>query len=126
MVMTRRWIPVGVCALGLAVLLGGCRATGDRPLQLLSGAGPAYPEAAREQGIEGFVLVRYDISVDGRVVRAQVTESEPPGVFDAAALAAVRSWTFNPAVVDGEPQPESGRVSRVAFKLESTDDYAEY
>lgn len=114
------------CMLLLMACVGGCAGGTNRPLQLVSGSGPAYPEAAREERLEGYVVVRYDISVDGRVVRARVARSEPPGVFDAAALAAVRSWVFNPAIVDGEPQAENGRESTVTFKIDGGDDYLEY
>ena len=116
-------------ALALTILfgvLGGCLAAQNRPLQLISGSGPSYPAAARAQGVEGYVVVRYDVTVQGRVSKARVVRAEPEGVFDEAALGAVRSWVFNPPVVDGEPQSEVGRESTVTFKLGSGDEYADY
>lgn len=102
--------------LALAVL-GGC-ASGPRPLVLLSGADLAYPAAARDAGIEGEVTVRYDVTVAGRVARAVVLAAEPPGVFEAAALAAVRSWRFRPPTDgDGNAAAAPGRVSVVRFRL---------
>ena len=100
----------------LLVCIGGCAAS-NRPLQLISGAGPVYPAEARAQGIEGSVQVRYDVSVDGRVTGAEVISSSPPGVFDDAAVAAVRSWRFNAPVRDGQPVAATGLVSTVEFKL---------
>ena len=109
-----------------ALLLAGCAGASNRPLQLVSGNGPSYPPAALAEGIEGFVVVRYNVTLQGRVSNARVVRAEPEGIFDEAALAAVRSWVFNPPLVDGEPQPEVGRESTVTFKLGSGDEYADY
>ncbi|MDH3643107.1 MAG: energy transducer TonB [Gammaproteobacteria bacterium] len=106
--------------------LGGCLTSPNRPLQLISGTGPAYPAAAQAQGVEGYVVVRYDVTVQGRVSKARVVRAEPEGVFDEAALGAVRSWVFNPPLVDGEPQSAVGRESTVTFKVGSGDEYADY
>jgi TonB family protein len=109
-----------------AWLLVGCLGASNRPLQLISGSGPAYPATARAQGVEGFVVVHYDVTRQGRVGNARVVRAEPAGVFEDAALTAVRSWVFNPPLVDGEPQPAVGRESTVTFKLGSGDEYADY
>lgn len=112
-----------MCSGALVVaLLAGCAAT-DRPLQLIAGAGQLYPPAALEQGIEGFVTVRYDVDIAGQVVAAEVVDSVPAGVFDQAALDAVRSWRFNPPVTNGVKQPAQGLESTLTFKLGGTDAY---
>ena len=103
----------------------GCAAD-NRPLQLISGAGQEYPAAARQQGIEGYVVVRYDVEVEGRVTGAQVVVSQPPGVFDEAALRAVRSWRFNAPMVEGVQQPARGLQSTLTFKLGDTGAYDDY
>lgn len=109
----------------LLVLLSGC-AGDQRPLQLLSGAGPIYPPQAKAQGLQGDVVVRYNVTAQGMVVDAEVVSSEPSGVFDAAALDAVNSWRFNAPVVDGVSQPSSGRQSTVSFRLDGADRYDNY
>ena len=111
--------------LALMFVLGAC-ASANRPLQLVSGAGPVYPQEARERGVEGEVAVRYDVSAAGRVVNARVVRSQPRGIFDEAALAAVRSWQFNAPIVDGEPTPARNRQSTVTFKLSNGDEYEGY
>ncbi len=112
--------------MAMALLLAGCLGASNRPLQLLSGSGPDYPAAARAQGLEGVVVVRYDISVQGRVANARIVRAEPAGVFEEAALTAVGSWVFNPRLVNGEPQREAGRESTVTFKLGSAAEYPDY
>lgn len=60
-----------------------------------------YPARARAKGIEGFVEVTMLIDTDGGVKDLQVLEAQPPGVFEDAALAALRNWTFRPAQYEG-------------------------
>ena len=109
-----------------AALVCGCAGSESRPVQLVSGSAAAYPEEARSQGVEGFVVVRYDVAADGRVVNARVVRAEPPDLFDDAALSSVRSWRFNAALVDGVPPSTKGVESTVTFKLGAGDEYADY
>ena len=115
-----------LCAALTVALLGACMADPNRPMQLVEDAGPAYPEAARAEGIEGWVQLRYDISIDGRVENLKVLESSPPGVFDAAAMAAVAQWRYRVAVIDGVPSPVSGVVSTLRFELGAAERYEGY
>ncbi|MFV2091015.1 MAG: TonB family protein [Pseudomonadales bacterium] len=115
-----------VLVAGILLVLGGCGGIQNRPIQLVSGSGPVYPKTANTAGVEGMVVVRYDVSVDGRVINARVDSSEPSGVFEAAALAAVRSWRYNPAIRDGEPIPVQNVLSTVRFLLDDGDVYDNY
>lgn len=108
------------------LLLAGCVSSGDRPLQLISGAGAPYPAQARERGIEGFVMVRYDVDPSGQVVNPTVVSAEPAGVFDEAAITAVAAWKYSPRMVDGRPVTVRGLTSRVSFKLDGGDVYEDY
>lgn len=119
--MNRKHILV-IC---LLAMLSGC--VGDqRPLQLVSGAGPVYPAQAKAQGLQGDVVVRYNVTAQGVVVDAEVVSSNPPGIFDNAALDAVNSWRFNAPVIDGVAQPSTGRQSTVSFRLDGADRYDDY
>ncbi|HZP94086.1 MAG TPA: TonB family protein [Burkholderiales bacterium] len=55
---------------------------------------PKYPPEAEAQHIEGRVKVRLSVELDGSVSNVEVLLSEPPGVFDAAVLEAVRQYKF--------------------------------
>ncbi|MFT5684029.1 MAG: protein TonB [Myxococcota bacterium] len=66
---------------------------------------PQPPGRARQKGISGVVVVSLLIGVDGRVQDIDVLESRPPGVFDDAAVTAVRQWRYQPARYQGEPVP---------------------
>jgi protein TonB len=66
---------------------------------------PQPPARARQKGISGVVVVSLLIGVDGRVQDIDVLESRPPGLFDEAAITAVRQWRYQPARYQGEPVP---------------------
>lgn len=90
-------------------LLGAQRAavmteeTVDRPPRPVRQLAPEYPRTARARNVQGSVRLAVLVDEAGRVADAQVLQSEPPGVFDAAALAAVRTWQFEPALYQGQP-----------------------
>lgn len=65
-------------------------------------AAPEYPAVAREAGMEGTVIVRALVGVDGRVVDASVAQGDIP-VLNDPAVASVRKWTFKPARASGAP-----------------------
>lgn len=78
---------------------------------------PNYPQRAITKGIEGFVDVQFDISVDGIPHNIQVVAAEPRGYFESAAESAVRRWKFQVPKVDGQAQPVKARVERIRFTL---------
>jgi protein TonB len=90
----------------------------------MSAGGMVYPESAHEKKVEGYVRVQYDVTIDGTVANPHVIESVPPGMFDDAALNAVRSWKFHPAIHDGKVVEAKDLVSRLDFKLGESEDYA--
>ncbi|MFZ1851643.1 MAG: energy transducer TonB [Nitrosomonas sp.] len=61
-----------------------------------------YPPAAKKNGIKGYVLLSVLVETDGSVNQVQVLESNPSGIFDAAALQGIRSWHFEPAKYKGD------------------------
>ena len=63
---------------------------------------PTYPEGMRQPRIEGHVLILALIGEDGSVERAHVLSKRNPP-FEKEALAAVRSWTYRPALQKGRP-----------------------
>jgi protein TonB len=62
---------------------------------------PAYPPRAVEFGLTGTVLVRARVAPDGATEETRVWRSSGHALLDAAAVAAVRRWAFEPASVDG-------------------------
>lgn len=69
---------------------------------------PKYPAYAAEHNLSGNVVMIVDVASDGSVSDAIVERSEPKGMFDEQALAAVKQWRFTPAMKGG--MPVAGRV----------------
>jgi protein TonB len=86
----------------------------DRPPRLIRKVKPVYPPDAFKKKVEGTVLVEIVIGADGRVVQARVLRSVPS--LDAAALAAVRQWTFAPAIKNGLAVATSA-LAPVSFQI---------
>ncbi|MBW8876226.1 MAG: energy transducer TonB [Acidobacteria bacterium] len=59
-----------------------------------------YPPEARKAGMQGTVIVEAIIDQEGCARRSRVLKGVPS--LDGAALAAVQSWTFQPATRDGK------------------------
>lgn len=115
----------GYLAVGLlAIVLAAC--VSSSPPQFVSGADMVYPPGAKAEGIEGYVVIRYDVTAQGMVANAEVVEAEPEGVFEEAALASIVHWRFRAATVGGKPVETPGLVSTLRFKLGTADEYPEY
>ena len=83
---------------------------------------PIYPGHALADAIEGFVVVEYRLTGDGRVVRPSVIASEPTGVFDAVVLRAVARREYARAApramtLSNGPTPARRLVRRFDFVL---------
>ncbi len=65
----------------------------------------AYPPELYRRKVEGTVVLKLYLTADGRVVpeSTAVTESSGNAELDKAALAAVDSMHFAPALKDGQP-----------------------
>jgi TonB family protein len=61
------------------------------PVRIVS---PVYPQRAKLAGIEGNVKLEFGIAADGTVSDIKVVGATPAGVFDTAAIAALKQWHF--------------------------------
>lgn len=55
-----------------------------------------YPADAFNQGIEGFVVVSFDVTQQGRVENLRLVDSDPRGVFEFGVIEAVQTWQYDP------------------------------
>jgi TonB family protein len=67
---------------------------------LLRRVEPEYPEEARQEGIQGSVVLEVHIGPDGFVEQIKVVSGEP--VLADAARMAVKQWRFKPHRVNGQ------------------------
>ncbi len=77
---------------------------------------PAYPEAAKAEGIQGPVVMETVISKSGTVDHVRVVEGDRQ--LRSAAEEAVLKWRFRPYVLNGQPVDVVTMV-RVDFRLGS-------
>lgn len=75
-----------------------------------------YPPAALRKGIEGFVVVMFDVTETGMVVNARVVSG--PAELHDAVIKATANWRYTPAKQDGKPIRYKGMTKRVQFRLE--------
>jgi TonB family protein len=61
-----------------------------------------YPESAREEGIQGKVLVKLIVDEKGNVSSTEVVQSVNEEL-DKAAVDAIKKTKFNPAMKDNKP-----------------------
>ncbi len=76
------------------------------PPTVISQVLPEYPPLARARGLEGVVVLRAVVDRQGSVEEGIAVEQSNP-FFDAAAIAALRRWRFQPG------KDESGQAVRV-------------
>lgn len=90
----------------------------DPPEVMATGGDLTYPAAARQKGIEGFVVIGVLVGANGSVQNVRVLESQPPGTFDRYATEFVQSWRFQPGRYKGDPV-STWVEQKVAFTLGS-------
>ena len=76
-----------------------------------------YPRKALRKGQEGFVVIEFDIDTDGGVLDPYVLESEPAGVFERAAIKAVRKWLYEAPSYNGVSVKVNNVQVKVSFNL---------
>lgn len=62
---------------------------------------PEYPQSALSHGVAGSVLLSFTVDAKGATRDVQVLQSTPSGVFDRAAVSAVKRWKYAPVMVNG-------------------------
>ena len=88
----------------------------DGPLVTVVRVLPVYPAKPLSRGLEGWVLVEFDVGPNGLVANAFVVESSN-GAFEQSALNAIRKFRFKARVVDGVPQRSTGLQNLFRFEL---------
>lgn len=89
----------------------------DGPLVALVRVAPVYPSRALTYGIEGYVVVQFDVTADGQVANVVIIESTD-SVFDSAAIKAAERFKFKPRVVDGLALASYGIQNMFRFTLD--------
>jgi periplasmic protein TonB len=76
---------------------------------------PGYPLLAVVRQLEGMVILEAMVDEEGRVESIRVLRF--PGVFEQAAVEAVRQWRYSPVILNGRPEKFILSVT-VSFRLD--------
>ena len=85
-------------------------------LKRLRAPSPEYPATAMTQRIAGSVTLEYTVDTGGEPRDVHVVEATPPGVFDQAAINAVKHWRYAPPLLNGAAVEVPVRT-RIRFEL---------
>lgn len=88
------------------------------PPRVASTAAPVYPQALRDAGIGGRVVVRGVVGIDGRVESAEVVCSSGNSTLDNNALSAFYKWRFSAAKNDAGQKVRCYFVQGFPFVIE--------
>ncbi len=67
---------------------------------LLTHADPLYPPIAKAAHVQGSVLLHVDVDIHGQITKVEAIGG--PAMLKAAAVDAVKQWTYTPFEVDGK------------------------
>lgn len=73
----------------------------------------SYPPLARASALEGFAVIEFGVSRQGKTIDPLVVDSEPPFVFDGTALRAVRGWQYK---AKRKADRDQRHVIRIVFR----------
>ena len=88
------------------------------PPRVAATAAPVYPQALRDAGIGGRVVVRGVVGIDGRVESAVVVRSSGNSTLDNNALSAFYKWRFSAAKNDAGQKVRCYFVQGFPFVIE--------
>jgi TonB family protein len=77
---------------------------------------PEFPDRALAQKVSGVVVVEFVVDVNGEPRDVRVVSAEPAGLFDRAAISAVKRWRYEAVIVEDVPTEVPARTS-IRFAL---------
>jgi protein TonB len=95
-----------------------CTEAPTKPVPVTRPSEIEYTQDARANNVEGRLVLRIVVGADGAVADVVVEKSVDPSL-DAAAVAAVKTWTFKPAIRCGKGV--AGGIFRLAKTFELGD-----
>lgn len=81
---------------------------------ILTRVNPQYPQDARDQRIQGLVVLKVIIDQEGNVSNVDLISGHP--LLVPAAIEAVKQWKYKPYLLNSEPIPVETQV-QVSFTL---------
>ncbi|MEC8227882.1 MAG: energy transducer TonB, partial [Pseudomonadota bacterium] len=79
---------------------------------------PVYPMEAAKQGIEGSVVLQFDITESGETDNINIVDSFPEGTFDKSAIKALSQWQYKPRIQGGVAQRQTALRVQLDYRLD--------
>jgi TonB family protein len=102
--------------LALSNLLSAQELSHTTAPRVIAKVDPVYSDRARLLHLEGDVILRVIVGIDGRVRNPQVISGYVGPDLDQSAIDAVQKWRFAPATKDGQPVEMPAEVE-VNFRI---------
>lgn len=90
---------------------------GDNDARPIVRVNPKYPIIAMQDGIEGWVKLRFDINAVGAVENIEVIDAQPKRIFNKEARRALRKWKYQAKSADGEAMIQQGLIVQLDFNI---------
>ena len=81
---------------------------------------PKYPIDAARNGVEGWVILAFDINAIGEVVNIKIVDSQPKRIFDKAARRALSQWKYQAKSVSGKTVAQQNFTVQLDFNMEQS------
>jgi TonB family protein len=79
---------------------------------------PVYPQWALRAQLSGFVSIEFVVNANGEPIGLRVIDASPAKVFESSVLRAVKTWRYQPRVINNVPAETPTRMI-VLFKTHS-------
>ena len=97
----------------------GMLSKGNKPLYIpVKQIPPKYPRRLLEKGVEGCVMLLFDITKEGNPKNIKVDWSTNKG-FDRSAIKSAESFLFSPPYQDGKPSGVKDAQTVISYKVDS-------
>ncbi|WP_440876925.1 energy transducer TonB [Thalassotalea sp. PLHSN55] len=81
---------------------------------------PRYPADAARNGIEGWVILAFDINALGEVVNINIVDAKPKRIFDKAARRALSQWKYQAKSVAGKMVAQQNLSVQLDFTIDQS------
>ena len=73
---------------------------------------------AAKLGIEGSVVLQFDITESGETDNINIVDSFPEGTFDKSAIKALSQWQYKPRIQGGVAQRQTALRVQLDYRLD--------
>lgn len=87
------------------------------PAEVIKKYAPSYPEREALSRREGWVLLSYIVSTNGRVKDVMIEDSTGNKDFEREAVRTAETWRYKPAMLNGKPVEQSMTRTRMTFVM---------